>query len=210
MTRRMCRRAAVVNVMVIVLTVAAVSAQTSPAPAPPREVIDALRAIYRLRDYTAFDWISAAYQRGTLTLDGLAHTPKLRERAEEVARRTDGVEEVVNNIDLLPTHAGDDQLRIRLYASIYGHPALESYAPGGQLSPAAIDELVQAGRFGLEGADVGRGPHPIHILVSGGRVILRGQVRTAGDRQIAEAQARTTPGVLAVTNELRVPGQKRR
>ena len=54
----------------------------------------------------------------------------------------------------------------------------------------------------------GRGPHGIHILVSGGRVILRGHVRATGDRQQAEARVRTLSGVLGVTNELRVPGQQ--
>ncbi|HUE85583.1 MAG TPA: BON domain-containing protein [Vicinamibacterales bacterium] len=97
--------------------------------------------------------------------------------------------------------------RIKAYLAIYGSSALERYAPGGQLSGAAISELRDTARFGLEGTDVGRGPHSIHIIVNGGRVLLRGQVRTRGDRQIAEAAVRTLPGVLGVVNELRVATQ---
>jgi hypothetical protein len=33
-------------------------------------------------------------------------------------------------------------------------------------------------------------------------------VRTTGDRRIAEVSLRSLPGVLAVTNQLRVAGQK--
>src|SRR5690606_29863664 len=98
-------------------------------------------------------------------------------------------------------------VRVAAYIAIYGS-ALERYAPGGHLSNSMIDELRETARFGLEWTDVGRGPHANHILVSGARVLLRGQVRTTGDRQAAEVAVRSLPGVLGVTNELRVP-QKR-
>src|SRR5690606_36637812 len=68
------------------LLAAGVSAQM-----PPRALVDALGAIYRLRDYTAFDWISGAYDRGTLTLAGLVQTPELKTQAEETARGVRGV-----------------------------------------------------------------------------------------------------------------------
>jgi osmotically-inducible protein OsmY len=68
--------------------------------------------------------------------------------------------------------------------------------------------LQETARFGLDGTDVGRGPHAIHIIVNGARVLLLGQVSAAGDRQIAESAVRTLPGVLGVTNQLRVAGQK--
>ena len=48
------------------------------------------------------------------------------------------------------------------------------------------------------------GPHAIHIIANSGRILLRGEVRTRGDSQIAEATVRTLPGVLGVVNELRV------
>lgn len=187
---------------------AALMAATAAAQTPDRALVEALGNVYRLRSYTAFDWISGRFERGTLTLQGLVRSQQLRDEAEGAARRAAGVEEVVNQIELLPVHASDDDLRVRAYLAIYGSGGLERYAPGGQLSGAAISEFQDAARFGLEGADVGRGPHAIHLLVSAGRVLLRGQVRTRGDRQAAEAAVRTLPGVLAVTNELRVPEPK--
>lgn len=183
-------------------------AVSSSAQTPDRALIEALGQVYRLRDYTAFDWISGQYERGTLTLQGFARSAKLKERAEEAARNARGVDDVVNRIEVLPAHAGDDDLRVAAYLAIYGGGGLERYAPGGQLSGAAISELRDTARFGLDGTDVGRGPHAIHIVVNGSRVLLLGEVRASGDRQIAEAKLRTLSGVLGVTNQLRVAEKK--
>jgi osmotically-inducible protein OsmY len=178
------------------------------AEAAQRILQDALSRVYRLRDYTAFDWIAANYNRGTLTLQGFARTPDLKRAAENEARKARGAEVIVNNIEVLPSLRGDDEIRARAYGAIYGSSALERYAPGGQLNPSALRELQDAARFGLDGVDVGRGPHAIHIVVSGARVLLLGEVRASGDAQIAESTMRTLPGVLGVTNQLRVAGRK--
>jgi hypothetical protein len=182
-------------------------AMEAAAQQPPRQLVEALGAIYRLPEFTAFDWIGGRYDRGTLTLEGLVRTANLKRRAEETARKVSGIDEIANRIETLPPHAGDDDLRLRAYAAIYT-TSLERYLPGGNMSNALLSELDDAARLGLDAADVGRGPHGIHLIVSGGRVILRGQVRTTGDRQQADVRVRTLPGVLAVTNELRVPGQQ--
>jgi osmotically-inducible protein OsmY len=179
------------------------------AQIPDRALAEALGNIYRLRSYTAFDWVSANYQKGTLTLQGFVRTPQLKQQAEAAARKTAGIDDIVNQLEVLPAHSSDDDIRVRAYIAIYASSALERYAPAGQLSPSAISELLQTGQFGLDGTDVGRGPHAIHIIVNGARVLLLGQVRVAGDRQIAESVVRTLPGVLGVTNQLRVAGQKK-
>ena len=62
----------------------------TPAQLPDRALSDAMRAIYGLRNYTAFDWISARYLKGTLTLQGFVRTPQLKQQAEEAARKTRG------------------------------------------------------------------------------------------------------------------------
>ena len=183
---------------VIAITGVALMAQ------PDRPLVDAMRAIYGQRTYTAFDWISAQYQKGTLTLQGFVRTPQLKTQAEAAARKTPGIEVVDNRIEVLPTHQGDDEVRLNAYIAIYGSSALERYAPGGQLSGAAISELRDTARFGLDGTDVARGPHAIHIIVNSARVLLLGEVRTTGDRQLAEGSLRSLPGVLGVVNQLRV------
>ena len=95
-----------------------------------------MRAIYGLRTYTAFDWISGQYQKGTLTLQGFVRTPQLKAQAEQAARKIREIEVVDNRIEVLPTHQGDDDIRLNAYIAIYGSSALERYAPGGQLSGA--------------------------------------------------------------------------
>lgn len=197
-----CQRTSILLVSLLWLAGPALAQQ------PDRALVETLRAIYQLRDYTAFDWISGSYERGTLTLQGMVRTNQLKDKAEELARKSAGVDEVVNAINILPSHLSDDDVRLRVYVAIYGAAGLERYGPGGQMSGAALRELLDTARFGLDGTDVGRGPHAIHVLVSGGRVILRGEVRSRGDRQIAEASARTTSGVLRVTNQLRVAGEQ--
>ena len=66
---------------------------------------------------------------------------------------------------------------------------------------------VDSARLGIDAAGIGRGPHAIHIVVNGARILLLGQVKTTGDRRIAEASLRTLSGVLGVNNQLRVAGQ---
>lgn len=174
---------------------------------PDRALADAIGAIYRLRDYTAFDWITGRYERGTLTLRGFVRNPSLKARAEAAARRAARIEEVVNNLEVLPPLAGDDVIRVRAYEAIFASSGLERYAPGGRLPDTVLSELTEAERVGLDAVDVGRGPHGIHIIVSGARVLLLGEVRASGDRQQAEARVRGLPGVLAVSNQLLVAGR---
>ncbi len=195
-------RAKLTTLLVAFVTAALVAAQQ-----PDRALNDVLSTVYQLRDFTAFDWITGSYNRGTLTLEGFVRNPGLRKRAEEAARSVARVDEIVNKIELLPPLASDDTIRLRAYEAIYT-TALERYAPGGRLTDAALAEMRDAERIGLDAADVGRGPHGIHIIVSSARLLLLGQVRTTGDRQQAEARVRTLPGVLGVTNRLLVPTPK--
>jgi hyperosmotically inducible protein len=81
---------------------------------------------------------------------------------------------------VLPLSPNDDRLRLALFHAIYGHSALNRYA-------------IQA-------------VPPIHIIVKNGNVTLEGVVATQMDKQIAEMQAKSVPGVFTVTNNLRVEG----
>ena len=78
--RECVRRVAAIVAFVLALPLA------SAAQAPPRALSDAMRAIFGLRDYTAFDWISGRYLKGTLTLQGWVRVEQLKREAERVAR----------------------------------------------------------------------------------------------------------------------------
>lgn len=179
------------------------------AQAPPRALTEALRAVYDMDRYTAFDWIGGRYDRGTLTLEGFASRADIKQQAEEVVKDVAGVDTVINEIETLPTHQSDDSLRVRAYVAIYSHPALQMYSPGGGGLDNGMSrrEIETVGRFGLDSSTQFRGPHPIHIIVSGGRIQLYGTVGSAQDRQIAEVQVRSLAGSLGVINRIRVRGE---
>lgn len=193
---------------VLVAIVVLLTSLHGAAQVPPRALSDAMRSIFLLREYTAFDWISGHYLKGTLTLQGWARSEQLKQDAAKAARGVGGIDEIVNEIVVLPPLGTDDDIRVRAYVAIYSSSALERYGPGGQFSSSALADLADGARFGLDASGIGRGPHSIHIVVNGGRVLLVGQVRTTGDRRIAEVSLRTLNGVLGVTNQLRVAGQK--
>lgn len=201
-------RAIVVRRFVVTAALAIALPMAAGAQPPPRALSESMRAIFGLRDYTVFDWISGRYLKGTLTLDGWVRVERLKREAEKVARGTAGIDDVVNEIDVLPALGTDDDIRVRAYVAVYTSAGLEQYGAGGQLSSGTLADLADSARFGLDASGVGRGPHSIHIIVNGARVLLVGQVRNTGDRRIAEVALRSLSGILGVTNQLRVAGQK--
>ena len=115
---------------------------------------------------------------GTVTLLGQVSRPTLKSDAENVVKRIEGVERVDNQIKVLPLSPNDDRIRSAVYRAIYGNEVLSQYAL--------------------------RAVPPIHIIVENGNVTLEGVVARQMDKQIAEMQAKSVPGVFSVTDNLRV------
>ena len=129
--------------------------------------------------YGVFD--NLAYQvqpDGTVILQGSTVRPTTKSDAENAVKRIEGVEKVVNNIDVLPTSPNDDQIRRAVYRAIYGNDVLSQYAL--------------------------RAVPTIHIIVKNGNVTLEGAVARQMDKQVAEMQAKSVSGVFSVTNNLKV------
>lgn len=125
-------------------------------------------------DYMAFN-VDA---NGTVTLTGEVTDPVLKSQAANLVKRIEGVEQVNNQIQVLPVSFMDDGLRIRLFRTIYGYPALQKYGVGLNKS--------------------------IRIIVANGRVTLVGIVDNQTDKNIAGIRANGVPGVFAVNNQLQV------
>lgn len=135
--------------------------------------------------YGVFDNLAYKVDRdGTVTLVGQVVNPTLKSDAENVVKRIEGVEKVVNNIEVLPPSSMDDRIRLATYRAIYGNPVLSQY----QL----------------------RAVPPIHIIVKNGRVTLEGVVARAMDKQVAGMQANGVSGVFSVTNNLQVEEQEKK
>ncbi|HVZ17019.1 MAG TPA: BON domain-containing protein [Terriglobales bacterium] len=132
--------------------------------------------------YSVFDNLAYKVDGSTVTLLGQVARPSLKSDAENVVKKINGVEKVVNNIEVLPVSPNDDRIRRATFRKIYSYPTLSKYAWG------AVP--------------------PIHIIVSGGHVTLDGVVDNEADRNTAEIQAKTVSGVFSVKNDLQVSGSK--
>jgi hyperosmotically inducible protein len=128
--------------------------------------------------YTVFDNLEYRVNGYRVELLGQVVNPVLKSDAEAAVKRIEGVQQVVNRIEVLPLSNFDDQIRIAAYRKIYGYPGFEKYA-------------IQA-------------MPPIHIIVKNGNITLVGVVDSKMDSQIADLQARSVPGTFSVTNDLRV------
>ncbi len=140
-----------------------------------RKVLHELRM---LPYYSVFDNLEYRVQGYTVILSGQVVRPTLKSDAEARVKKIEGVEKVVNRIEILPVSNHDDRIRRATYSAIYRNPAMERYA----IQPVP----------------------PIHIIVKGGRVRLVGVVAREMDKNIAYVQARGVPGVFSVSNELHV------
>ena len=155
------------------------------------------RALERLPYYGVFDSLTYSVDRGTVTLTGFVYRGDLKNDAEKAVKRISGIDEVANQIEVLPASQNDDRIRWATFYRIYADDFLSRYAPGGAW--AARYELIQARRFpGLQPF----GNYPIHIIVKNGRTTLLGIVDNEADKTVAGIRAREVSGVFAVENDL--------
>ena len=128
--------------------------------------------------YSIFDDLSYMVNGNTVTLYGDVVNPVLKSDAQNVVKRIEGVEQVINQIQVLPLSSFDNSIRWRTVRAIYGYPMLQRY---------------------------GMGAHPsIHIIVDNGHVTLKGVVDSQTDKNVAYLRANGIFGVFSVTNDLQV------
>ena len=143
------------------------------------------RAIDGYTYYTVFDYIDAIIKNGVVTLTGFG-TPD-RNKPEEIGdavAKVRGVQEIRNQIVMLPTSKGDDDIRASMYSRITSSEHFEN-------------------------VPIDRRP-PFHIVVDRGSVTLYGWVQGEVEYRELESIARFTSGVLRVTNNLKTFTKARR
>ena len=147
------------------------------ADRPNLEVFNAVStAVTRYERFTIFDSIHLGVDNGVVTLTCKVTMPYKASDIEHRVAGIDGVQRVVNRIEVLPVSSFDDELRVRIARAIYSHPALFAY---------------------------GLGPSPsIHIIVERGRLTLEGVVRNDMDRQIARSVVGSFE-TFSIANDLR-------
>jgi hyperosmotically inducible protein len=176
MTGRLSMR---VPLFVLVAAVVAASADKPASPRATERIVREVRhELVMLPYYGVFDNLAYKVDGYTVTLMGQVTRPTLKSDAENVVKKIEGVEQVKNEIEVLPLSPNDDRIRRAVYRAIYGDTALDRYAL--QAVPS------------------------IHIIVNNGNVALEGVVASEGDKNVAGIRANGVSGVFAMKNNLGV------
>ena len=126
--------------------------------------------------YSVFDTIRFTLEGHKVTLTGQVLRRTLKEHAEGAIRSIEGVDVVVNQIEVLPASPGDDELRRAVYRALYEDGTLARYAT--QNVP------------------------PVHIIVKNGSVALEGYVDSLSDKNLAGARAAAVTNLGGIKNDL--------
>jgi hyperosmotically inducible protein len=130
--------------------------------------------------YSMFDDLEYSVQGSTVTLSGAVtsiHSQTKRD-AENAVKRIEGVEKVVNNIQVLPPSPFDEQARQQVFRALARTGGLSRY-----FWPQAPS---------------------IRIVVDKQHVTLKGYVNSEGDKNLATMAANQVRDVFQVTNDLQV------
>jgi len=126
--------------------------------------------------YSVFDNLGFSLDGNKVMLYGQVVRSSLKKHAEAEIKSIEGIDVVVNRIEVLPASASDNELRRSIYRSIFEDSALSRYAV--QAVPA------------------------IHIIVKNGDVTLEGTVASVADRNLATVRTSTVANIRNVKNNL--------
>ena len=195
-TARLARRVAIASALVAVTLLSAATLRAQ-SVATKETALMIQRALLRLPYYGVFDFLAFRVDRGTVTVMGYAYYGNLKSEVANAVKRLPGVDEVANNIEVLPASQNDDRIRWSTFYSIYTDEFLSRYAPGGAVN-ARYDALSFTRFPGMQPF----GTYPIHIIVKNGRTMLLGIVDNDSDRTLAGVRAREINHVFSVENDL--------
>ncbi len=143
---------------------------------PSQTVVkNVLNKIYKNGFYGIFDWVDASDTNGTVTLSGWVHDPWLKEWFQKDAEKVAGVRQIKNEIQ---NTFGPGYIGYRAAWLIYSQPEYQ----GSQF-------MVNP---------------PIHIIVNGDSIILKGQVYTKGEGGWLKNLLEFRTGAFDVSNGLEV------
>jgi len=130
--------------------------------------------------YSLFDDLEFSVQGRTVTLSGSVTSmhSETKQDAERAVKRIEGVENVVNNIKVLPPAPFDQQVREQAYRKLANVGGLSQYF--WEAAPS------------------------IHIIVDNQNVTLKGYVYSEGDKNLAGITIKQLANVFNVKNELQV------
>ena len=174
----------------MIIALITVATAVMPITADPNKTAeDNARTVTKIRKelvtlpfYGVFDNLAFKYEEGVVTLYGQVSRPSLKKDAARVVERVTGVDQVINNVEVLPLSGFDNRIRLAVYRAIYRQPGLD------RLSIQAVP--------------------PIHIIVKNGNVTLEGVAPNKGDATRAFIAANGVSGVFSVKNNLRIESRQ--
>src|SRR3954452_16313585 len=118
------------KILIPVLLAAAIVLPASAAngTAQDKFVKEIRHELVMLPYYGVFDNLAYSVNGYNVTLMGQVTRPTLKSDAERVVKDIEGVQNVTNNIEVLPLSPNDDRIRLAAYRAIYGQPSLNRYA----------------------------------------------------------------------------------
>ena len=143
---------------------------------PDKKIVkNVLNRIYRNGSYGIFDWVDASDTNGVVTLTGWVHNPWLKKWFQKDAEKVAGVSEIKNEIQ---NDYGPGSIGYRAAWLIYSQPEYQ-------------DMQFMSNP-------------PIHIIVNGDSIILKGRVITNGEGGWLQNLLEFRTGAFSVTNNLEV------
>src|SRR5215813_5154332 len=194
------KRALFTTFTIMAIAFASISSPAAPAPqkqskkskleSRPRSENNARDLAYLVKEirkelvtlpfFSVFDWLEGNVEPdGTVYLRGQVTRPTLKKDAQRRVEKVEGVDKVINQIEVLPLSPNDDRLRRAVFRELFNFN-----------SPLF--------RYGQQSVP------PIHIIVNRGRLTLKGVVANKSDSDLANIKARGVSGLFEVRNELRV------
>lgn len=130
-----------------------------------------------LPQLTIFDNLQYKVDGSKVTLLGQVRNAVLKDEAGSAVKKIEGVDQVDNQIEVLPASGNDDRIRQAVARALFGNDS-----PLFRYSMGALP--------------------PIHIVVKNGHVTLEGVVDSQSDKDLAYTKANGVPGVFSVDNHL--------
>src|SRR6478672_7833752 len=158
-------------------------AESAQAGTGPQRMQDRIsREVYHelvmLPQLTIFDNLQYKVDGGKVILMGQVENAILKDSAEKVVKKIEGVESVNNQIEMLLRSRYADRICRQVSRAIFNDERLFRYSMGSV--------------------------PPIHIIVKNGHVTLEGVVNSQADKDAANLRASSVPGVFSVENHLQV------
>jgi hyperosmotically inducible protein len=135
--------------------------------------------------------INVDTKEGVVTLTGEVPSQAAKETAVQIARATDGVNSVVDNLTVAVAEAGRG-------------PGDATAATAGRVGDVASDAMLTSSIKTKLLADPDVAALKIDVDSSNGVVTLTGNVKTAAERDAALRIARDTEGVKSVVDRLKI------